>query len=88
CDNCLTTVTPSWRRCPRGRILLCNACGLYQKLHGRPRPFFKTKEGAVKIHRGVQDHAPCSRCGTRQAAVWRKGENHEVLCNACSVVLK
>jgi len=28
CDNCRTTNTPSWRRCPRGRILLCNACGL------------------------------------------------------------
>lgn len=28
CDNCRTTTTPSWRRCPLGRILLCNACGL------------------------------------------------------------
>lgn len=28
CHNCKTTVTPSWRRCPQGRILLCNACGL------------------------------------------------------------
>lgn len=28
CNNCKTTVTPSWRRCPQGRILLCNACGL------------------------------------------------------------
>ncbi|KAF9421779.1 hypothetical protein BGZ94_008758, partial [Podila epigama] len=28
CNNCRTTSTPSWRRCPQGRILLCNACGL------------------------------------------------------------
>lgn len=28
CFNCLTRSTPSWRRCPEGRILLCNACGL------------------------------------------------------------
>ena len=28
CFNCHTRSTPSWRRCPEGRILLCNACGL------------------------------------------------------------
>ncbi|KAF9930306.1 hypothetical protein FBU30_000652 [Linnemannia zychae] len=28
CNNCKITVTPSWRRCPQGRLLLCNACGL------------------------------------------------------------
>jgi hypothetical protein len=28
CSNCSSTVTPSWRRSPDGRSLLCNACGL------------------------------------------------------------
>ncbi|KAF8966536.1 hypothetical protein BGZ46_000340 [Entomortierella lignicola] len=88
CDNCHTTSTPSWRRCPQGRILLCNACGLYHKLHGRPRPFYKTKDGTVKIHRTVSEHQPCAMCGTRTAAVWRKGENNESLCNDCSATLK
>ncbi|KAK3829325.1 MAG: hypothetical protein J3Q66DRAFT_274854, partial [Benniella sp.] len=38
CHNCGATESPSWRRCPQGKLLLCNACGLYHKLHGRPRP--------------------------------------------------
>lgn len=42
CDNCHTTQTPLWRRAQNGRPL-CNACGLFQKLHGKSRPTsFKT----------------------------------------------
>jgi len=37
CTNCNTTVTTLWRRNPDGNPV-CNACGLYQKLHGIPRP--------------------------------------------------
>ncbi|RKP07712.1 hypothetical protein THASP1DRAFT_30478 [Thamnocephalis sphaerospora] len=37
CRNCETTVTPLWRRDPEGRAL-CNACGLFLKLHGILRP--------------------------------------------------
>ena len=33
CSNCRTTVTTLWRRNPDGNSV-CNACGLYQKLHG------------------------------------------------------
>ncbi|KAF9571232.1 Transcription factor GATA-5 [Mortierella alpina] len=88
CDNCHTTSTPSWRRCPQGQILLCNACGLYQKLHGRPRPFFKTKDGAIKIHRTVPEHPPCVRCGTRSTTTWRKDENHKTICNVCMMTSK
>lgn len=42
CQNCKTTVTPLWRRDNQGNSL-CNACGLFLKLHGRARPTcFKT----------------------------------------------
>ncbi|KAK3829582.1 MAG: hypothetical protein JOS17DRAFT_685927, partial [Linnemannia elongata] len=51
CNNCQTTTTPSWRRCPKGRILLCNACGLYQKLHGKSRPHYLAKDGTIKVQR-------------------------------------
>ena len=37
CTNCGTKNTPLWRRNPEGQPL-CNACGLYLKLHGAPRP--------------------------------------------------
>lgn len=37
CQNCQTTNTPLWRRDENGQVL-CNACGLFLKLHGRPRP--------------------------------------------------
>lgn len=37
CSNCHTKNTPLWRRDPAGNPL-CNACGLFLKLHGVVRP--------------------------------------------------
>ncbi|XP_049549132.1 homeotic protein female sterile isoform X7 [Anopheles darlingi] len=37
CTNCGTTTTTIWRRNIRGEMV-CNACGLYFKLHGVNRP--------------------------------------------------
>lgn len=37
CNNCCTTKTPLWRKDPNGNTL-CNACGLFLKLHGTMRP--------------------------------------------------
>ncbi|CDH49353.1 hypothetical protein RO3G_15635 [Lichtheimia corymbifera JMRC:FSU:9682] len=37
CSNCATTTTPLWRRDENGAPL-CNACGLYLKLHHAKRP--------------------------------------------------
>ncbi|KAI7886807.1 hypothetical protein K492DRAFT_176031 [Lichtheimia hyalospora FSU 10163] len=37
CYNCGTTTTPLWRRDEDGRTI-CNACGLYYKLHHTNRP--------------------------------------------------
>lgn len=37
CTNCGTQTTPLWRRNPEGQPL-CNACGLFLKLHGVVRP--------------------------------------------------
>lgn len=37
CTNCGTTTTTIWRRNVKGEMV-CNACGLYYKLHGVNRP--------------------------------------------------
>ena len=37
CTNCGTMTTTIWRRNMKGEIV-CNACGLYYKLHGINRP--------------------------------------------------
>lgn len=37
CANCRTTHTPLWRKDEEGNTI-CNACGLYYKLHGTHRP--------------------------------------------------
>lgn len=37
CSNCGTYITPLWRRGSNGSYL-CNACGLYYKIHHSNRP--------------------------------------------------
>ncbi|KAK6303942.1 hypothetical protein J4Q44_G00263960 [Coregonus suidteri] len=43
CTNCHTSTTTLWRRSAEGEPV-CNACGLYMKLHGIPRPMAMKKE--------------------------------------------
>ncbi|XP_066964147.1 endothelial transcription factor GATA-2-like isoform X1 [Macrobrachium rosenbergii] len=44
CANCKTSTTTLWRRNPNGEPV-CNACGLYYKLHNVNRPLTMKKEG-------------------------------------------
>ncbi|GAB0090533.1 Transcription factor GATA [Sergentomyia squamirostris] len=44
CANCQTTTTTLWRRNHNGDPV-CNACGLYYKLHNVQRPLSMKKEG-------------------------------------------
>jgi GATA zinc finger len=37
CSNCSTNTTSLWRR-TRDGLPICNACGLFERLHGIPRP--------------------------------------------------
>ena len=51
CMNCKTSITPLWRRDAEGNSL-CNACGLFLKLHGFNRPACMKSEVIKKRNRG------------------------------------
>ncbi|KAJ1875744.1 Sodium- and chloride-dependent GABA transporter 1 [Coemansia sp. RSA 990] len=51
CANCLTAETPSWRRHPDTQQLLCNACGLYLRLHRKSRPITIDEAGHIQVIR-------------------------------------
>jgi len=80
CTNCHTTNTPLWRRNPEGQPL-CNACGLFLKLHGVVRPLSLKTDVIKKRNRGggntatpTTDTAP-TRTSARKNSVAKKGSN-------------
>lgn len=56
CQNCSTSITPLWRRDEYGSVL-CNACGLFLKLHGRARPI-SLKTDVIKSRNRVKTMRP------------------------------
>lgn len=51
CANCRTTTTPLWRR-DEGGNTICNACGLYYKLHNVHRPV-SMKRSVIKRRKRI-----------------------------------
>ncbi|XP_022697342.1 transcription factor GATA-3-like isoform X2 [Varroa jacobsoni] len=56
CANCKTTTTTLWRRNHNGEPV-CNACGLYYKLHNVNRPLTMKKEGIQTRNRKLSSKA-------------------------------
>ncbi|XP_035677901.1 GATA-binding factor 2-like isoform X2 [Branchiostoma floridae] len=54
CANCKTTTTTLWRRNQNGDPV-CNACGLYYKLHAVNRPLTMKKDGIQTRNRKVSN---------------------------------
>ncbi|VUC25332.1 unnamed protein product [Clonostachys rosea] len=78
CQNCSTSTTPLWRRDEFGSVL-CNACGLFLKLHGRPRPI-SLKTDVIKSRNRVKtmrtDLAPKKKMNAQNnQAARRKSAN-------------
>ena len=64
CTNCFTQTTPLWRRNPEGQPL-CNACGLFLKLHGVVRPLSLKTDVIKKRNRGSGATLPVSGTSAR-----------------------
>lgn len=64
CTNCFTQTTPLWRRNPEGQPL-CNACGLFLKLHGVVRPLSLKTDVIKKRNRGSGSGLPVGGTSTR-----------------------
>ncbi|KZT29200.1 hypothetical protein NEOLEDRAFT_1167197 [Neolentinus lepideus HHB14362 ss-1] len=62
CTNCQTTNTPLWRRDPDGQPL-CNACGLFYKLHGVVRPLSLKTDVIKKRNRAPGTPSSAARKG-------------------------
>ncbi|UZJ52721.1 hypothetical protein CBS101457_002041 [Exobasidium rhododendri] len=67
CTNCGTTTTPLWRRDEDGNNI-CNACGLYQKLHGTQRPIGMRKTVIKRRKRVPAGMTPAKAAAAAAAA--------------------
>jgi len=67
CTNCFTTTTPLWRRNPEGHPL-CNACGLFLKLHGVVRPLSLKTDVIKKRNRGSGNPATTTSSRSKKMA--------------------
>lgn len=66
CTNCFTQTTPLWRRNPDGHPL-CNACGLFLKLHGVVRPLSLKTDVIKKRNRNSGNQLPVGAAATRSS---------------------
>ena len=77
CTNCFTQTTPLWRRNPEGHPL-CNACGLFLKLHGVVRPLSLKTDVIKKRNRGSGNQLPFGAASTRSSKkASRKNSIHQ-----------
>uniref|UniRef100_A0A5K3EMD6 GATA-type domain-containing protein n=1 Tax=Mesocestoides corti TaxID=53468 RepID=A0A5K3EMD6_MESCO len=63
CTNCQTSATTLWRRNAEGEPV-CNACGLYFKLHRVNRPLSMKKDAIQKRKRGKKKFDKREACGS------------------------
>ncbi|KAJ1930025.1 GATA type transcriptional activator of nitrogen-regulated proteins, partial [Linderina macrospora] len=63
CHNCGVDYTPLWRRDPDGNVI-CNACGLYYKLHNKIRPVSMKRAVIKRRNRTMPQHCRIERAAS------------------------
>lgn len=76
CANCQTTTTTLWRRNGTGEPV-CNACGLYYKLHNVNRPLTMKKDGIQTRNRKMSSKSKRGRRPGETFDPMAKGLLHE-----------
>ncbi|KAJ2893990.1 hypothetical protein MKZ38_008034 [Zalerion maritima] len=89
CTNCFTQTTPLWRRNPEGQPL-CNACGLFLKLHGVVRPLSLKTDVIKKRNRGSGSSLPVGSASTRskKASGAASRKNSAIAMSSTSITTK
>ncbi|XP_029973664.1 erythroid transcription factor-like [Salarias fasciatus] len=83
CVNCETETTTLWRRNSAGQPL-CNACGLYYKLHQMDRPLSLKKDGIQTRNRRVTRRKHTGKKTSQsQSKVFRLATPTESCLSAC-----
>ncbi|KIY43985.1 hypothetical protein FISHEDRAFT_77905 [Fistulina hepatica ATCC 64428] len=88
CSRCQTTNTPLWRRSSTTMQPLCNACGLYEKQRGAPRPrvLYDLATDDDVQHSTDYNGPSCSNCASRKTCTWRRHPTTGArVCNPCGV---
>ncbi|KAL1922781.1 uncharacterized protein VTP21DRAFT_9157 [Calcarisporiella thermophila] len=80
CANCSTTTTPLWRRDDAGNTI-CNACGLYYKLHNKTRPLW-LKRNVIKRRKRVSAGGGIQRSPPRHIVPLIATDDEVVLAGA------
>lgn len=78
CANCQTTNTTLWRRNNQGEPV-CNACGLYFKLHGVNRPLTMKKDGIQTRKRKPKNATVSSSVDTKPPIKHSQVDKHSNL---------
>lgn len=82
CFNCHALKTPLWRKDPQGKTL-CNACGLFLKLHGTTRPL-SLKTDVIKkrsSRRSPATNKAANLNSTYSSSLSRQNANQDQLSN-------
>ncbi|KAH9492618.1 hypothetical protein Btru_024064 [Bulinus truncatus] len=96
CANCNTTTTTLWRRNGEGEPV-CNACGLYYKLHQLHRVDAHVWNTSSREEMSLtlmlmsgqrRMGLCCANCNTTTTTLWRRNGEGEPVCNACGLYYK